>query len=83
MGLPRGLEAKPFDQPQVVVALAKFFERFGQLFDGLEVAHPEKLLLEGAEEAFDRARTKAGDDSRPRKRISRWKSSLMNCEPWS
>jgi hypothetical protein len=55
VSLPRGLEAEPFDQPLVVVALAKFFERFGQLLQRFEVPHPEKLLLEGAEEAFDAA----------------------------
>jgi hypothetical protein len=38
-----------------VVALAEFCERFGQFFQGLAVPHPEKLHLEGAEEAFDTA----------------------------
>jgi hypothetical protein len=41
VSLPRGLEAEPFDQPLFVVALAEFFERFGQFFQGFEVPHPE------------------------------------------
>ncbi len=53
VSLPRGLEVEPFDQPLFVVALAEFFERFGEFFQGFEVPHPEKLLFEGAEEAFD------------------------------
>jgi hypothetical protein len=32
MSLPRGLEMEPFDQPLFVVALAEFFERFGEFF---------------------------------------------------
>jgi hypothetical protein len=41
VSLPRGLEVEPFDQPLFVVALAEFFERFGQFFQGFEVPHPE------------------------------------------
>ena len=55
MSLPRGLEVEPFDQSLFVVALAEFFQRFGQLLQSREVPHPEKLFLEGAEEAFDAA----------------------------
>jgi len=55
MSLPRGLEVEAFDQPLLVVALAEFFERFGQLLQGLEMPHPEKLLLESAEDTFDTA----------------------------
>jgi|GEM_PF-2761506 hypothetical protein len=53
MGLPRGLEMEPFDQPLFVVALAEFFERFGQFFQSFEVPYPQELFLESAEEAFD------------------------------
>ncbi len=53
MSLPRGLEMKPLDQPVVVVALAEFLESRSQLFHGLEVTHPEQLLFEISEEAFD------------------------------
>ena len=55
MSLPRGLEVEPFHPPLLVVALAELFEGFGQFFQGLEMPHPEKLLLESAEETFDAA----------------------------
>ncbi len=55
MSLPRGLEVKTFDQPLLVVALAEFFEPFGQLHQGFEMPHPQELLLQSAEEASDRA----------------------------
>ena len=55
MSLPPGLEVQPFHQPLLVVALAEFFEHFGQLLHGLEMAHPQELLLQSAEEAFDAA----------------------------
>jgi hypothetical protein len=36
VSLPRGLEVEPFDEPLFVVALAEFFERFGQLLDNVK-----------------------------------------------
>jgi hypothetical protein len=75
--LSRGLEAKPLDQPLFVVALGKFFDRFGQFFQSLEMARPEKLPLERVRSKRSMlplpsgSRTNAGEDSRPRTRISR------------
>lgn len=53
MSVPRGLEADPFDQPLVAVALAEFFERFNQILQSFEVPHTETFLPESAEETFD------------------------------
>jgi len=39
----------------VVVPLAEFLKRSGQLLQRGEVSHPEQLFLEGAEEALDAA----------------------------
>ena len=84
--LNRRQKAKTLNQPGLVVESAEVFEGCDQFRDRLEVADPEQLLLERFEEAFIQplpsgSRTKAGDDSMPRKRISFWKSSLMNWEP--
>ena len=53
--LPRGLESEPFQQPVVVVPLAEFLKRLGQLLQRGEVSHPKQLFLEGAEESLDAA----------------------------
>lgn len=53
--LSRRLKSETFDQPLSVVAIAEFAQCGLQLFEVLEVPHPEKLLFEGAEEAFNAA----------------------------
>src|SRR3954469_1142583 len=42
----------PFDQPGGVVALPKDEQCLTELFDGVEGAHPEQVLLQGPDEAL-------------------------------
>jgi len=53
--LPRGLKPEPFQQPVVVVPLAEFLKRLGQILQRGEVSHPEQLFLEGVGEALHAA----------------------------
>src|SRR3954471_22978571 len=45
----------PFDEPGRVVELPKVEQRLTELLDGVEGAHPEQVLLEGADEALGAA----------------------------
>src|SRR3982750_5007040 len=45
----------PFDEPGRVVDLPKGQERLSKLFDAVEGAHPEQVLLERADEALGAA----------------------------
>src|SRR3954454_6918381 len=45
----------PFDEPGRVVDLAKDQQGLSELLDGVEGAHPEQVLLQGADEALGAA----------------------------
>jgi hypothetical protein len=49
------LETEPLHEPVVVVPLAEFLKRSGQLLQRGEVLQPKQLFLEGAEESLDAA----------------------------
>ena len=51
-----------FDEPLVVVEIAEFLQRLFEVLDVGEGVDPEKLLLEGAPEAFDAPVTLRGSD---------------------
>ena len=70
------------NQPVGIVPGGEIQQRQAQLFDGLEVAHPQEVFLQRTDEALGDAvalgwRTKDGEASMPRKAISLWKSSDM------
>lgn len=52
MSLPQGLQVKALDEPVIFVALKKLLERLSLFFQGVEMPHTAKLLIEGAEKAF-------------------------------
>src|SRR3954447_12635812 len=45
----------PFDEPGRVVDIPKDEQRLTELLDGVEGAHPEQVLLQGADEALGAA----------------------------
>ena len=70
--------AVPLDDPGPVVGLLEGLERQAKLLDGLEAPHPQQVLLQrrmnrSAQPLPSGSRTKAGELSTPRKRISPWK----------
>lgn len=80
--------AMTLDEPVLVVDLEPGVERQAQLLDGVEELQPQQLLFERAEKRSAQplpsgARTKAGDDSMPRKARSSWKCSLAYWVPLS
>ena len=48
----RRLKAVPGNQPSGIVALPESQQRLPQLLNGLEVAHPQQVLLQRADEAL-------------------------------
>jgi len=45
----------PLEQPVLIESFLELQQRLPQFFDGIEVAHPQQLLLQGADEALGHA----------------------------
>src|SRR3954454_7214902 len=66
----------PFDEPGGVVALPKDQQRLTELFDGVEGAHPEQVLLERADEAL-RAAIALGGSHEGRRALDAQEGKLL------
>ena len=73
--LSQRLKAEALDQPVLVIESAKVLKSLNQFLDRAEVTHSKQLLLQGLEKVFDaaialRSRPNAGEEARPRNRLS-------------